>query len=233
MSCFTPEQEANSRPSFTSQSSEKLKIWSISGCWRAEYYWSEPTGTYFPTKSCRFCHISPLLDTRGYFKALTHVLVTSWHRVTSAQSQGPGMSGISAVDGQCPGPGNVGRPGRCLLSAIVFTHSSIKVSQLSPYITSSQGPVWLLIGQCLTVQASDWLLWPSSPLVSHQRVRGTDPSLWMSLDTISMSTLGQILILKTIGFIPRTPLGIQTLHSVLSQFQGRADGESVSQSVGQ
>ena len=97
--------------------------------------------------------------------------------MTSAQSQGPGMSGISAVDGQCPGPGNVGRPGRCLLSAIVFTHSSIKVSQLSPYITSSQGPVWLLIGQCLTVQASDWLLWPSSPLVSHQRVRGTDPSL--------------------------------------------------------
>ena len=77
--------------------------------------------------------------------------------MTSAQSQGPGMSGISAVDGQCPGPGNVGRPGRCLLSAIVFTHSSIKVSQLSPYITSSQCPVWLLIGQCLTVQASDWL----------------------------------------------------------------------------
>ena len=27
----------------------------------------EPIGTYFHTMSCRFSHISPLLDTRGYF----------------------------------------------------------------------------------------------------------------------------------------------------------------------
>ena len=40
----------------------------------------EPTGTYFPTKSCRFCHISPSLGTWGYVTALSHVLVTSWHQ---------------------------------------------------------------------------------------------------------------------------------------------------------
>ena len=69
------------------------------------------------------------------------------------------MSGITVVmvSSQYPGPGNVCSPGRCLLSAIVFTHSSVKVSQLSPYITSSQGPVWPFIGQFLNIQASDWL----------------------------------------------------------------------------
>ena len=96
----------------------------------------------------------------SYFTLSCYSLVTcSRDIVTSVQCEGPGMSGISAVmvSSQCPGPGNVCSPGRCLLSAIVFTHSSVKVSQLSPYITSSQGPVWPFIGQFLNIQASDWL----------------------------------------------------------------------------
>ena len=135
-----------------------------------------PLGHIFIQRVVGLVIFHPLAGTRGYFKALSHVWVTSydiiWHQSSAATEEclASPSSWESVVSTQAPGMS--GRPGRCLLSAIVFTHSSIKVSQLSPDITHVPG--LSLVTASVSRPLIGWL-WLDSSLVSHQHVRETDP----------------------------------------------------------